>query len=148
MLLGILNLYTKLMKEDLVPHLRILEHFIPTDHFNIQIDILKPLEPTQSIWHRLEILFTFKPGFNFGCHITYDVSIEWRVLCNENPPAFGRFVFPIADVIDIPDDLLNRVFLRGRDYEIIPLWLFKLEDRDRIACFVVTTEKDTLVVDE
>ena len=63
-LVGVAGLYTKLMEENLVSHLRILEHLVPTDHFDIQVDVLKPLEPTQSIRHWLEVLFSIKPIFN------------------------------------------------------------------------------------
>jgi hypothetical protein len=40
-----LSLYAKLLKKYLIPHLGIFKNFIPANHLNIKVDILKPLEP-------------------------------------------------------------------------------------------------------
>ncbi len=99
--LHILSLYTKLLEEDLAPHLRILENLVPTDHLDIQVDILHPLEPAQTIRHGLEVLFPLKPNFNFGRQVADHVSIERGVIRNGN----SGDIISIVD-IDLPENFV------------------------------------------
>ena len=56
---------SELLEKNLVTHLRVLQHLIPANDFDIQVDITHPLKPAETVGHRSEVLFTLKPRFDF-----------------------------------------------------------------------------------
>ena len=54
----------ELLEENLITHLRVFQDLVPTDNFDVEVDIAHPLEPAKPVRHGFEILFTLKPSFN------------------------------------------------------------------------------------
>src|SRR5690606_24169159 len=73
---------------------------------------------------------------------------ERRVLGNKNLSALGGLVFAVPDIVHVAHDLLDRVLSGRRIHEVVTLRLLELEDRNRVARFVITSEQNPLVVDQ
>jgi hypothetical protein len=134
------------VEENLVAHLGVLEHLVPRQHFDVEVVVIQPEEPPLPIRHGLKIFLAKQPLLDLRGQVTYDKTVERGVGRHQHILPLWRLEFPVHDVIDVSDDLLDGVFVRGFVDEIIALRLLELEDRDGIAGFVVSPEYNPLIV--
>lgn len=107
-----LTSYAQFLKEYLVAHGSVGEHFVPAEHLNIKPDVAVPLEPAKTIRHLGEVLVVVKPLLDFGRHVADDVPVEWGVLAHTNSAAIWKFAFASPNLVDVAFDLLDGIVLR------------------------------------
>ena len=56
------SLYSKLLEEDLIAHLCVLQNLVPTEHLNVEVNVAHPLKPAQTVRHGREVLLPFQPS--------------------------------------------------------------------------------------
>ena len=105
-------IYSEFTEEYFIPHFSVPEKFGPTQNFHVEAVVTKPSEPAKSIWHGSKVLLELKPLSYFWRQIANYVTVKWRRAVDDDIAASGCLELTFSDLIDISDDLLNRIFLR------------------------------------
>src|SRR5205823_5314013 len=68
------------------------------------------------------------------------------VVGDKHLASLGRLELSVLYIVDIPHDLLDRIFGRRGVHKIVALRLLKLENRDGVTGFIISAENYPLVV--
>lgn len=137
---------TRLVEEYLVPHFRVAEQLRPANHLHVETDVAEPVEPSQAIRHRSTVLLLLEPVFDLFGQVADDIAVEWRCVVDKDVTAGRRLELALSDLIDVTDDLLNRVFLGGRVGEIIFLRLLELKNRNGVTGLIVAATGHAAII--
>jgi hypothetical protein len=78
-----------------------------------------------------------EPVLDLFGEVADDIAVERRCVVDEDVAAGWGLELALPDLINVADDLLNRVLPGGRVSKIVPLGLLELENRDGVAGFII-----------
>lgn len=115
------------VEERLVSLLRVTEHLLEGDHFNIAIGVLVKIEKSITVRHLLEIPLRHDSSEGW-CEVGDNERIEGRTVTNVDrlPPCSSRL--PVLQRVNILEDLRNRVLFCVTDLVVVANRTLKFDE--------------------